>query len=75
MTADKSEVSRKRLLVRLLFLAHEELGPTASWFVLVRAACQYGGSVRPKVTFAEFEHVRGQTIGQLFAGDAGATEL
>jgi hypothetical protein len=64
--AAAADASRDLLLIRMLFLAYEELGPTP-WPKLVRIACQYGRFA--KATPRDFEHLRDTTIGELFAGD------
>jgi hypothetical protein len=57
---------RKRYLVELLYLAVVEKPAPANWEALIRRALQYGASVHPKITAAEFRELGSQTVRELF---------
>lgn len=65
--APLADPDRRRWLVKILQLAYEDdRAPGQRWPALVPLAIEYGGRAAAEPVLAEFEAVKGLTVGELF---------
>jgi hypothetical protein len=53
----------------MLLHAEDDIYPPADWDALCKLAVQFGGRAVERPTVAEFDALRGVTLGQLFGMD------